>query len=239
MDSTAGERSALVLGATGLVGRRVVDALRALAPAWRVTTLGRRPLGLPAGEGVVEHVAPLERMEEARHLFATDAVFCCLGTTLRAAGSRDAFRAVDHDAVVRAGRLASVAGARTFLLVSAAGADAGSAFFYNRVKGEAEDAIAALPIPGIALVRPSLLLGARTERRPAERAAQVVMGALAPLMVGPLRRARPVRAEAVAGAMAALALEGIRGVRVVENEEIADMASSIAAPIRSEATRAP
>lgn len=219
MDSTAGERSALTLGATGLVGERLLDRLLE-SPAWRrVAVVGRRPTGRRHPK-LTEHVAPLEAMDSHRDAFAVDAVFCCLGTTIRRAGSQAAFRAVDLDAVAAAARLAAGAGARQFLLVTAAGANAASRVFYNRVKGEAEAAVIASGVPGVAILRPSLLLGPRGERRPAERLAQVLGGALAPVMVGPLARLRPIPAERVAEALQRLAEEGVSGVRIVENDEI-------------------
>lgn len=220
----AAERTALVLGATGLVGGELLTRLLD-DPSWgRIAVLGRRPTGRTHPR-LVEHLATLDAMDGCRDAFAVDAVFCCLGTTLRRAGSREAFRAVDLDAVARAAGVAASAGARQFLLVTAAGADAGSRVFYNRVKGEAEAAVIASGVPRVALVRPSLILGAREERRPAERAAQVVGGALAPLMVGPLRWLRPVAAGAVAAALKRLAEQPGDGLRVVENDRIFRLAA--------------
>src|SRR5215218_129038 len=170
-------RTALVLGATGLVGGLCLDLLLE-DPAWsRVTVVARRSSGRTHPR-LAEVVADFERLEEHAEAFAVDAVFCCLGTTIRKAGSREAFLRVDHDYPVAAARLASARGARRFLLVTALGADAGSRVFYNRVKGEVERDVSALPFEGVALLRPSLILGERAGRRPAEAAAQVVMGAL-------------------------------------------------------------
>jgi uncharacterized protein YbjT (DUF2867 family) len=126
---------------------------------------------------------------------------------------------------VEAARLAARAGSRRFLLVSAAGSSPRSPFFYSRVKAAAEAGVAAQPLPGVAIFRPAQLLGDRGGRRPLEAAAQRVTGALAPLMVGPLRRMRGVPARTVARAMLRVALSGEEGppVRVVENEEILDL----------------
>jgi uncharacterized protein YbjT (DUF2867 family) len=218
-DGGAGGRSALVLGATGLVGGHCVELLLADPAYARVAVLVRRPLGR-AHPKLAEHVAELERMEERPELFAVDDVFCCLGTTIRKAGSQEAFRRVDVEYPARAARLAASQGARHFLLVTAVGADAGSRVFYNRSKGEAEAAVSAAGVPGVAIARPSLILGDRAERRPAEALAQRVMGSLGFLFAGPLRRYRAIRGEAVARALVRLAKEGVAGVRVVENEEL-------------------
>jgi len=213
-------RSALVLGATGLVGGHCLELLLG-DPAWsRVAVLARRPSGRTHPR-LTEVVADFERLEAHAEAFAVDAVFCCLGTTIRKAGSQEAFLRVDHDYPVAAARLASARGARRFLLVTALGAEAGSRVFYNRVKGEVERDVSALPFEGVALLRPSLILGDRAERRTAEALAQRLAPLAAPLLVGPLRKYRAIDATAVARAMVRLARDGFHGVRVVENDEIA------------------
>ena len=215
----AAPASALLLGATGLVGGHVLDLLLDDPATGRVVVLGRRPV--PREHARLEqHVVDLGRPQEHAELFRVDDVFCCLGTTIRAAGSQEAFRRVDHDYVVDAARVAAGAGARRYLLVTAAGAGRGSRFFYSRVKGDAEEGVRAQPFEGVVILRPSLILGPRAERRPSEALAQRLAPALAPLLVGPLRRYRAVDARAVARAMVRLAKERPRGVRVVESEEI-------------------
>jgi len=213
-------RTALVLGATGLVGGHCVDLLLGDAAWARVTTIGRRGLGREHPK-LVQRVADLGRMEEeAGDAFAVDDVFCCLGTTIAKAGSREAFMRVDHDYPVAAARLASGRGAARFLLVTALGADAKSRIFYNRAKGETERDVATVPFAGVALVRPSLILGDRAERRTAEAAAQKLAPLLSPILVGPLRKYRAVKAVAVARAMVRLARENFTGIRVVESDEL-------------------
>jgi uncharacterized protein YbjT (DUF2867 family) len=188
----------------------------------RVAVLGRRPTGV-RHPSLAEHVVPLDRMAEQAGAFAVDDVFCCLGTTLRTAGSREAFSAVDLDAVALSARLAAEQGATRYLLVTAAGSSASSPFFYSRVKGQAEQAVTALPFRSTVILRPSQLLGDRTERRPVEAVAQRIMAALGPAFVGPLRRYRAIDAPVVARAMVRLAKQAPRGVRVVESDEIQDI----------------
>lgn len=219
---SAASASALLLGATGLVGGHVLDLLLDDPAYGRVVVLGRRPVAREHPK-LEQHVADLGRPEEHADLFRVDDVFCCLGTTIRAAGSQAAFRRVDHDYVVNAARVAAAAGARRYLLVTAAGAGRGSRFFYSRVKGDAEAGVRAQPFEGVVILRPSLILGPRAERRPSEALAQRVAPALAPLLVGPLRRYRAVEAHAVARAMVRLAKERPRGARVVESEEIQEL----------------
>lgn len=218
-ESAASPSTALLLGATGLVGGHVLDLLLADPAYRRVTVLGRRPLARMDSK-LDQRTADFDRLGDHAISFAVDDVFCCLGTTIAQAGSQQAFRRVDHDYVVDAARLAAEHGARRFLLVTAAGANAGSRIFYNRVKGEAEDAVRALPLESVVILRPSLLLGERTGERAGEKLAQRLMPAVGWMMVGPLRRYRAVEAAAVARAMVRLAREAPRGVRVVESDEI-------------------
>lgn len=213
-------RSALVLGATGLVGGHCLDLLLA-DDAWdRVTTLGRRPAAREHPK-LEQRTADFGRLEEHAEAFGVDDVFCCLGTTIRAAGSREAFRRVDHDYAVAAARLASERGARHFLLVTALGADPASGVFYNRVKGETERDVSGLPFASVSILRPSLILGERAERRTAEALAQRVAPLLGAILVGPLRRYRAIEARAVARAMVRLAKEAAPGVRIAESDELA------------------
>lgn len=218
----------LVAGASGLVGGALVRRLLADPAGPEVVSVARRPLGL-AGLRLAEVVADFARLDAVKAPRA-GAAFCALGTTMAKAGSEAAFRAVDLDAVVAFARLARRIGAGRLLLVSALGANPASRVFYNRVKGEAEEAVKGLGFEGVALFRPSLLLGGRAESRPAERAAVVAFGALSWVMAGPLARWRPVPADAVAAAMLAVAGGRLEGVRVVENAEIHGLAGGRPAP---------
>jgi uncharacterized protein YbjT (DUF2867 family) len=215
----AGSASALLLGATGLVGGNVLDLLLNDPAYGRVVVLGRRPVDGQHPK-LEQQVADLGRLDEHAGVFAVDDVFCCLGTTIRAAGSQEAFRRVDHDYVVGSARVAAAAGARRYLLVTAAGVDSRSRFFYNRVKGDAEAGVRAQPFDGVVILRPSLILGPRAERRTGEALAQRVAPALNAVLIGPLRRYRAIEAGVIARAMVRLAKERPRGVRIVENEEI-------------------
>ncbi len=215
-----GGRTALLLGATGLVGSHCLELLLA-DDAWtRVTVIARRPSGRTHPK-LAERVVDFDRLGDAADAFAADDVFCFLGTTIRQAGSQEAFRRVDHDYVVRSAELARAQGARRFLVVTALGADADSRVFYNRVKGEVERDVCAMAFEGTAVLRPSLLLGERAGRRPAEALAQKAAPLLSPLLIGPLRKYRALPGSTVARAMVRLAREGVTGVRVVESDEIA------------------
>lgn len=216
-------RTALLLGATGLVGGHCLNLLLNDEAYDRVHVLGRRPL--PREHASLEqHVVDFERLEEHAHLIQAQDVFCCLGTTIRQAGSREAFRRVDFHYPDQIARIAVRQGAERFLIVTALGAWAGSPIFYNQVKGEIEEAIRTLSFSTLVIVRPSLLLGERAEQRRGERLGEVALRVLTPLLRGPLRKYRPIEARAVAAAMVRLAKEGRPGVRVVESDEIARIA---------------
>lgn len=218
-------RAALLLGATGLVGRHLLDRLLADDTYARVTTLGRRRLER-SHPRLGHHVVDFDRLGEHAALFAVDDVFCCLGTTMKQAGTREAFRRVDHDYPLRAAELAAENGARQYLLVSSTGADASSLFFYNRVKGEVEAAIQRLDFEGVYLLRPSLLTGDRAEQRAGEKMAERVLDTLSFALRGPLGFLRPTAAEDVAEALLRLARQQPGGVQVYEPDDIRRIAGA-------------
>lgn len=201
-------RTALLAGASGLVGGHLLQLLLDDATWDRVVSVGRRELD--RSHARLEQV--LVDFAELPELPRVDAAFSALGTTIRKAGSQDAFRAVDHDAVLSLARAAHRAGARAFLHVTAQGADPRSRVFYNRVKGETERDVAAVGIETTVAFRPSLLDGHRAESRPVEQAGLVVMRALGPL----LGKYRPTHAESVARAMVRAARDPRPGVRVTD-----------------------
>jgi len=213
----------LVAGASGLVGRALVRRMLADESGPGVVVVARRPPGV-SHPRLSEVVADFGRLEAAV-VPRVSTAFCALGTTMAKAGSEAGFRAVDLDAVAAFAGLARRAGAHRFLLVSALGADVGSRVFYSRVKGEAEETVKAAGFEGVALFRPSLLLGEREESRPAERVAAAASGLFSWAMAGPLARWRPVPAESVAAAMLAVAGGAMEGLRIVENDEIHRLAS--------------
>ncbi|MBK6489366.1 MAG: NAD(P)H-binding protein [Gemmatimonadetes bacterium] len=212
--SASDGRRVLLVGATGLVGREL-HALLADDPGVReVVALVRRPLpDTVRHPRLREAVVDFEALDATPDLFAVDQVVCALGTTIKQAGSPQAFRRVDFDYPLRVATLAHAHGARHFLLVSALGADAGSRVFYNRVKGELEDAVRALGYRAITIARPSLLEGARAEFRLGE----VLASRLAFLVPG---RWKPVHARQVARSLVRAAARDAKGVHIMENQEL-------------------
>ena len=208
-------RTALVAGATGLIGNYVLQLLLADDTWARVVTVGRR-LTPNTHEKLEQRVLDLGELEAVSDLPHTDDVFCCLGTTIKRAGSQPAFRRVDHAFVVGLGRAGLRAGASQFLLISAIGADPASRVFYSRVKGETENAIGRLHYKSTQIFRPSLLLGKRQEFRIGERIAMRAAPLFSLALIGRLRRYRPIEAETVARAMVNLAREAPLGPNVLE-----------------------
>ena len=209
---TSAGRSVLLAGATGLVGAEVLKQLKADTSVTRIVIIGRRP-GPTSDPRIQAHVVDFDNLEAHGDLFAVDQIICALGTTMKQAGSQEAFRRVDLEYPLAMARLGLAHGARHFLLVSALGADADSRVFYNRVKGEIENALRPLGYRSVTIVRPSLLLGKRKEFRPFERLAMIV-GEVVP------GRYRPVRARDVAGALVTAARDGGPGLRIIESEQI-------------------
>jgi uncharacterized protein YbjT (DUF2867 family) len=220
-------RIALVAGASGLVGGHLLQLLLADDAYARVVTLGRRQLAAQHPK-LEQRVVEFDTLDALADFPRADDVFCCLGTTIKTAGSQAAFRKVDHDYVLRLARAGQRAppGARQFLLVSALGADPASRIFYSRVKGEVEAAVRQLPYQGIQIFRPSFLMGERADVRLAERVGVPLARAVAPLLVGPLRRYRPIDAADVARAMVQIAKEAPRGPNVFEYDGIIAAARS-------------
>jgi uncharacterized protein YbjT (DUF2867 family) len=211
----AASKRALLVGATGLVGSRVLGLLLE-DPAYAVVhALGRRPTGL-AHPKFSERVVDFDRLDAAA-MPAVDDVFCCLGTTIKAAGSQEKFRAVDYTAVLNVARLALGAGASQFLLVTAMGANPSSRVFYNRVKGEIEDAVRGLGYKSVCIFRPSFLKGERKQSRAGEQIALATLTRLPFLLP---KKYRPVADVAVARALVDAAKRAEPGAHIVESDAI-------------------
>ncbi len=213
-------QTALVFGSTGLIGKQLV-ALLADDPHWtRVTCVTRRPMASKQSK-VVQVIADAESLQSVASQLAADCVFCCLGTTQKIAGGREGFRRVDYDYVLQCATLARQQGARRLLLISALGASASSPNFYSRVKGEVEIAVTGLGYETVDILRPSLLLGDRAERRPVEHLFGQLIPKLSFLMNGRLKRYRPITATQVAKAMTKIARTPSNGTSIYSSDELA------------------
>jgi uncharacterized protein YbjT (DUF2867 family) len=207
------QRTVLVLGATGLVGRALVSFLLRERSVLSVTAVARREMDQRSDPKLHRLIVDFEKLVLYKDKFRVDQVFCALGTTIRIAGTQEKFRRVDHDYAVKAAELAHAQGARHFLLVSALGANASSRIFYNRVKGETEGDISRVGFPSTTIARPSLLVGPREEVRLGERVGQAFGWILPPNF-------RPIHANDVAAALTLAAREPRLGVEILSSRNM-------------------
>jgi uncharacterized protein YbjT (DUF2867 family) len=212
--------TAVIAGASGLVGQ---ECLRLLLKRYdSVTSLVRKPTSF-------QHLRLVQRRIDFERIDTIEIprgahVYCALGSTIKKAGSEAAFRRVDFDYPKMLAARAAAAGGARFVLVSSVGADKASGNFYLRVKGELEEAVAAMPLEAALFFRPSVLIGEREERRRGEAIGIVIARALSFALLGPLRKYRAIPAGTVAEAMVAAATDGLGGVHVYQYDEILRLA---------------
>ena len=213
------KRTALVVGASGLVGGHCLQYLIKDDVYSSVTILVRKEIALQHPK-LHQHIVNFDRLDENSSLIKADDIFCCLGTTISKAGSKANFKKVDLEYPLKAAQIALANGANQYLLVTAMGANKWSLIFYNRVKGEVEDALKKPGYQAVHIFRPSLLLGERKETRVGEKLGTILFNATSPLFLGPLKKFRAIQAKAVAGAMVVCAKRNSKGVFVYESNEI-------------------
>jgi len=208
-------RIALVAGSTGLIGGQLLELLLAENSYSKVIALSRKPLSIshPKLDNIVVEANDLKKHQELK----ADDVFCCLGTTIKQAKSKEAFRKVDFDYPLDLANLLKANGASRFLLVSSLGADKSSGIFYNQVKGEVEEAIAAVAFDSFHILRPSLLIGPRKEARAGEDAAKAVYKIFGFLIPAKYKGIDSIK---VARAMISFAKENKHGKFIHESAEL-------------------
>jgi uncharacterized protein YbjT (DUF2867 family) len=208
--------SALLVGATGLIGSALLRQLIRDPLVSKVTVITRRPmenkdLGSASEKSkLIVMVASFDDLDKSLEQVDADVVFCTLGTTIKVAKTREAFRKVDYEYPLALARFAERTNASVFSVVTAMGASSNSKIFYSRVKGELQDAIARLSIPTVQVFQPSLLLGERNQVRPGESFGALISKGLQFAMVGPMRKYRPIKGEDVALAMSRAASQAIQ-----------------------------
>lgn len=211
----------LIAGASGLVGSKICQHLD--NPENDVTLLSRRPLNRAYAHHFVKEIDLLNpQLPDAQS--AQDAVLCALGTTLKKAGSKDAFRKVDLDMVIALAKAASVAGYQRFVVVSSLGTTPDTRNFYLQTKAQMEQAVADVGFAHLTIMRPSLLLGERAEFRVGEKAGELAGRLLSPLFVGAIRKYRPIQADTVARAMIQAAQDQQSSVQILESDAIERLA---------------
>lgn len=219
-------RNALIAGASGLVGGHCLNLLLESDRYSQVISIGRRELPLIHPK-LDQQVIDFDRMQKYASDLVADDIYCCLGTTIKKAGSKEAFHKVDYTYVAELARITASKNATQFLVVSAMGANAGSFIFYNKVKGEMEEFVKQQDFKAVHIFQPSLLLGDREEERTGEELATKIMEPLSPLMIGPLKKYKPIEAEMVARAMVYAAALNETGLHTHSSDEIASLGSKL------------
>lgn len=208
----AEQKLVLLAGASGFVGGHVLEALLEAPDTGRIFAVTRRPLGREHTR-LANRIVQFDKLESQLKGMVCRVALCCLGTTLRQAGSQEAFRRVDFDYVLSFAAAAKAGQAQRFVVVSSAGADPQSRNFYLRTKGEMEQALGTIGFPAVDILQPGLLLGWRREMRPLEMAARLAMPLVNPLLFGAREAYRGIPAHTVAAAMVAAARSSRKGIQ--------------------------
>lgn len=211
--------TALIAGSTGLIGQELLKVLLNSENYTLVNSLVRKPSGVvhPKLNEIITYFDNLENIADA---FAVNDAYCCLGSTIKKAGSQEAFKKVDVDYVIEIARHSYKAGVGSFAVISSMGANPDSSVFYNKMKGLMELGVSNTGIKSVNIFRPSLLLGKRKEFRFGEKVASILIYPFIFLFFGPLRKYKPVKSGKVALAMFESAKEAKQGINIISNDKI-------------------
>ncbi|HUH47777.1 MAG TPA: NAD(P)H-binding protein, partial [Arenibacter sp.] len=206
-------KTAIILGATGLTGSLLVDKLLRDGRYVKVKLFSRSPMGI-SDPKIEEFIGDMLHLDTFKKDFYADEVFCCIGTTKAKTPDPELYKKIDLGIPVSAAELCRSNGIDTFLVVSALGADAQSGIAYNRIKGEMETSVIQCGIPKTYILRPSLIVGGRTEKRTGEWIGKQVMKVLNPILLGPLKKYRSINAATIAETMVWLANNNYEGTYI-------------------------
>ena len=216
-------KTALILGATGLTGKLLLNRLLADEAYTCVKVFSRRPLGLQHSKLKI-FIGDLLKLEQFESDFKGDELFCCIGTTASKTKDRDKYKQIDFGIPVSAANLCKRNGIESFQVVSALGANAASQIFYNRTKGEMEQAVLMQEIPNTYILRPSLIKGFREEQRIGEALGAIAMSIAQVFLIGKYKKYRAIEADTIAKAMHHLA-QSKPTLRIIESDEIEELGS--------------
>lgn len=215
-------KTAIIIGSTGLTGSHLLKTLLSSDVYDKVISFVRRQTKISHPK-LIQHVVDFDNIESYQDYVEGNDMFCCLGTTIKQAGSQEAFEKVDLTYPVEFAKTGAKNGVKQFSIISSIGASPESSNFYLRTKGKCEEQLRKLPFQSISIFRPSLLIGNRKEFRLGEKLGEYVMKIFSVFMVGKLRKYRPVKSKKVANAMFNIAQQGTVGYHVYESDEIASM----------------
>jgi uncharacterized protein YbjT (DUF2867 family) len=211
-------KTAIILGASGLTGSILLEKLLKDERYTSIKLFGRKKLEIDH-EKVQQHVVDLFELENHADIFNADEVFCCIGTTKKKTPDRETYRKIDFGIPVTAAKLCKVNGIDTFAVISSIGAKPSGSNFYLKTKGQMEQAAQEQKIPNTIILRPSLIVGDRKEKRGGEKFSIVMMRLFNPLMFGGMKKYRSINAETIIEAMIALA-NSDNNQQIFESDEI-------------------
>jgi uncharacterized protein YbjT (DUF2867 family) len=211
---------ATLIGSTGLTGSFLIRHVMADPTITKMISVSRKALKISNAKLTEVVIADLAELPSIESKVRGELYFCCLGTTIKTAGNKQNFEKVDHDAVVAFAKIAKAHNAKSFVLVSAVGADASSIFFYNRVKGRTEDDVKALGLRSLIIFRPALLVGPRNEFRLAEKIATRTLVPLSRVLPAKVRKRVITEAEILAARMLADGKAAPDGVHIIQARDI-------------------
>ncbi|MGO4822725.1 MULTISPECIES: NAD(P)H-binding protein [unclassified Flavobacterium] len=212
-------KTALIIGSTGLVGSHLVQILLESKDYDKVVTFGKTASGMQHSK-LTEHIIDFDKVDSYSELIKGDDFFCTIGTTIKKAGSKEAFRKVDFEYPMQFATIALKNGIKQFLLISSVGADPSSGNFYLRTKGEIELFLKNAGFESVSIVQPSLLLGDRKEFRFGEKLGAVFMKAFSFLFIGGLKKYKPIQASIVAKALYVIAQKNIFGFQIYKSDAL-------------------
>lgn len=212
-------KTALIAGGTGLVGRHLVDLLVEAKEFDEVKVLVRKG-STHQFKGVSILEVDYDHLSDYKNQLRAEALFCCLGTTMKKAGSKEQFQRVDLTYPYELAMFSLENGSQQFNIITASGANSESMFYYNKIKGEVENAISKLGFQNINIIRPSLLLGQREEQRIGEKVGAAIAKVINPILMGGLKKYRAIQAETVARAMVNVSLENRKGLQIIPSDEL-------------------
>jgi uncharacterized protein YbjT (DUF2867 family) len=213
------KKTALLLGSTGLIGGYVLQLLLADEAFEKVISFVRKPLEIKHPK-LEQQVVDFDNPQSYEHLVKGDVIFCCLGTTIKTAGSQSAFKKVDYEYPLHFAKAAKQNGVSHYLIISSIGATTNTSNFYLRTKGEVEQELKKLNVESLSILRPSMLLGDRKEFRLGESIGKVIMNMFSFLFIGPFKKYKAIHAMKVAKTMVKRSKSANKGTQVIQSDEM-------------------
>lgn len=212
-------KTAIIAGATGLVGGHLINQLLVDNNYSHIRSVGRKSSGITHPK-LEEIIVSLDDLDSVKDSLRGEVIFCCLGTTMAKAGSREAFEKVDYEYPLKLAMLTKQNNSSHYVLVSAMGAKKNSLFYYNRIKGQTEEAIGNVNFEFYTIIRPSMILGERKEKRVFEELAKYLTKVMKPILIGPFKKLGGVEAKKIAESMRAAALLTDQKERIIYSNQI-------------------